>query len=237
MERTERVPHSHSLDGGYGVKSNAKPKLNQQPSRFSISESAKKTGHYQIATISQDAAYAALEPHIPRLWRCHENAIKRYRDSPDIPIYRKSTGANIVSDLVFANVIAEFDEVPETKIIADEDRRLRFLSVSDLIKLWFKKLDDKKESSNVSTTQSDELNRGQLTFFGETALLVVGYQLNAEETALKCMAISPPNWVKPRWFIDVEPIAQPIAMQAAKPSPRTVSLRIIKGPEQKQINL
>jgi hypothetical protein len=25
VERTERVPHSHSLDGGYGVKSNAKP--------------------------------------------------------------------------------------------------------------------------------------------------------------------------------------------------------------------
>ncbi|MGA9464021.1 MAG: hypothetical protein WBV28_14610, partial [Terracidiphilus sp.] len=45
----ERVPHSHSLDGGYGVKSNAKPKLNQQPSRFSISESAKKTGHYPLA--------------------------------------------------------------------------------------------------------------------------------------------------------------------------------------------
>ena len=39
-------PTFTSLDGGYGVKSNAKPKLNQQPSRFSISESAKKTGHY-----------------------------------------------------------------------------------------------------------------------------------------------------------------------------------------------
>lgn len=121
--------------------------------------------------------------------------------------------------------------------MVDDVRRLRFLSVSDVIKLWFKKLDEKKESSNVVTDQSDDLNRGQLSFFGETTLLIAGYQLNTDETALKCMAISPPNWVKPRWFIDVEPIAQPIAMQATDPIQRTVSLRIDKGPEQKEIFL
>ena len=118
----------------------------------------------------------------------------------------------------------------------DEARRLRFLSVSDLIKLWFKKLDVNKESSNVVTDQSGDLNRGQLTFFGETALLVAGYQLDDDETAIKCLAISPPNWVKPRWFIDVEPIEQPTPMQLAEPTQRTTSLRIIKGPEQRQIN-
>jgi hypothetical protein len=193
----------------------------------------------EIATISRDDAYALLETHIPRLWRCHENAIQHYRDSypADIPLFRKSTSANILSDFVFANVISEFDEVPDTRIIADEERRLRFLSISDSIKLWFKKLDDKKESSNVRTHQSDELNRGQLTFFGETALLIAGYQLNADETAMRCIAISPPNWVTPRWFIDVEPIRQPITMQLLRPSQRAISLRIIKGPEQGQINL
>jgi hypothetical protein len=191
----------------------------------------------QIATISRDAAYTALKPYIAKLWRCHESALLRYRkDYPDLSIHRKATRANILSDVVFANIITEFDEVPDTTIIADDDRRLRFLGVAN-INLWFKKLDDKKESSNVSTTQSDRLNRGQLTLFPEAVLLIAGYQLTADETAVKCMAISPPNWVRPRWFIDVEPIAQPTAMEIVPDTPRTTRLRIIIGEEQNQLEL
>jgi hypothetical protein len=32
VKNKKRLPHSHSLDGGYGLKSNAKPRLNQRPS-------------------------------------------------------------------------------------------------------------------------------------------------------------------------------------------------------------
>jgi hypothetical protein len=45
MERTERVPHSHTLDGGYGVISNAKPTTDQPSSPSTPRQSAKKCGH------------------------------------------------------------------------------------------------------------------------------------------------------------------------------------------------
>ncbi|MGB0075673.1 MAG: nitrilase-related carbon-nitrogen hydrolase [Terracidiphilus sp.] len=53
MERTERVPHSHSLGGGYGVKSYATQET--QPTTFiipTLRESAKKTGHYPTMLVA-----------------------------------------------------------------------------------------------------------------------------------------------------------------------------------------
>ena len=182
--------------------------------------------------ISRDQAYRELKPHIRRLWNCHEDAFRRYREYPDLPIHRKSTRANIVNDLILGNVIAEFDEVPGVMVLNEDGGQLRLLSISDSIMLWFKKLDEHRESSNVSTKQAEQLNRGQMNLFGEGDLLVAGYQLNDDETAIKCISFSPPNCVKPRWFIDVEKIAQPIIMRETNPERVGVRLRIIKGPEQ-----
>jgi len=187
----------------------------------------------KISTISEDQAYIEIQPHIRRLWNCMANAYDRYRNTyPDIQIHRKSTRANIVSDLIFANVVTEFDEVAGTQIIFQETRQLRFLSLSDQVTIWFKKLDDNRTSSNVSTQQAEELNRGQLNLFGEAALVIAGYQLNDDETAIRRMSFSPPNLVFPRWFIDVDEVPQPLVMHELKPAERSVRLRITKGPEQ-----
>ena len=182
--------------------------------------------------ISEDQAYEELKPHIRRLWNCLENAYQRYRQYPDILVHRKSTRANIVNDLILENVIAQFDEVPGTMIIQQDLGQLRLLSISEFVTLWFKKLDEHRESSNVSTRQAEELNRGQMHLFGEGDLLIAGYQLNDDETAIKCMSFSPPNCVKPRWFIDVERVAQPLVMGSPRPAQQGLRLRIIKGPEQ-----
>lgn len=182
--------------------------------------------------ISEDKAYAELRPHIRRLWNCFDDAFQRYRKYPDILVHRKTTRANIVNDLIFENVIGQFDEIPGTIVIHQEAGQLRLLSISDLVTLWIKKLDDNRESSNVSTRQAEQLNRGQMNLFGEGDLLVAGYQLNEDETAIKCLSFSPPNYVKPRWFIDVESVAQPIVMRETKTAQPGVRLRIIKGPEQ-----
>ena len=182
--------------------------------------------------ISEDQAYAQLRPHIRRLWNCVDDAFRRYRAYPDILVHRKTTRANIVNDLIFENVIAQFDEIPGVMVIHQDSGQLRLLSVSDLVALWFKKLDENRESSNVSTKQAEQLNRGQMNLFGEGDLLVAGYQLNADETEIKCLSFSPPNYVRPRWFIDVERIAQPITMLGPKTAQPGVRLRVIKGPEQ-----
>ncbi len=81
-----------------------------------------------ISTISEEQAYSEIQPHIRRFWNCMTNAYGRYRDYPDIQIHRKSTRANIVNDLIFVNIVTEFDEVPGTRIIFQETRQLRFLS-------------------------------------------------------------------------------------------------------------
>jgi hypothetical protein len=161
-----------------------------------------------------------------------DDAFQRYRKYPDILVHRKTTRANIVNDLIFENVIAYFDEIPGAMVIHQELGQLRLLSVSDSVTLWFKKLDENRESSNVSTRQAEQLNRGQMDLFGEGDLLIAGYQLDEHETAIKCISFSPPNYVKPRWFIDVEKIAQPIIMREVKTAQPGVRLRIIKGPEQ-----
>ncbi|MGP8174950.1 MAG: hypothetical protein ACLP7O_10435 [Terracidiphilus sp.] len=182
--------------------------------------------------ISEDQAYAELRPHIRRLWNCVDDAFKRYRKYPDILVHRKTTRANIVNDLIFENVIAHFDEIPGAMVIHQDAGQLRLLSISHLVTLWFKKLDENRESSNVSTKQAEQLNSGQMHLFGEGDLLVAGYQLNDDETAIKCLSFSPPNYVKPRWFIDIERIGQPIVMREPRAVQPGVRLRIIKGPEQ-----
>jgi hypothetical protein len=146
-------------------------------------------------------------------------------------LHRKSTRANLVNDLILANVVGDFDEVFGTKVLVTNDQ-LRLLSLSEEVTLWFKKLDDNRESSNVSTPQAIRMNLGQTTLFGEAALIVCGYQLNKDETAVKCVSFSPPNLVRPRWFIDVEAISQPIVIGAPQSVNRGVRLRIKKGPEQ-----
>jgi hypothetical protein len=189
----------------------------------------------KILTISEEQAYSEIQPHIRRFWNCMTNAYGRYRNYPDIQIHRKSTRANIVSDLIFANIVAEFDEVPGTRILFQETRQLRFLSLSDQVTIWFKKLDDSRTSSNVSTQQAEELNRGQLSLFSEAALVIAGYQLNDDETAIKCISFSPPNLVFPRWFIDVDEVPQPLVMHELKPAEPGVRLRVAIGPEQRII--
>jgi hypothetical protein len=185
-------------------------------------------------TISEDTAYAEIQPHVRRLWNCISQAYQRYRtEYPDVLLHRKATRANIINDLILANVIADFDEVPGSQIINIEQHQLRLLSLSEVVTLWFKKLDENRESSNVNTHQAGEMNRGQLNLFGgEASLIIAGYQLNKDETAIKCISFSPPNLVKPRWFIDVEAVAQPIIMGRPQSAQRGVRLRITKGPEQ-----
>lgn len=187
----------------------------------------------KMVTLSEDQAYGEIQPHVRRIWDCITKAYQRYREEyPDILLHRKATRANIVNDLIFANVITEFDDVAGTRILSDETQNVRFLSLSDVMTLWFKKLDENRESSNVSTKRAEQMNRGQLNLFGEAALIVAGYQLNKEETAVRCISFSPPNLVRPRWFIDVEALAQPIEMNKPQPVQRGVRLRITKGPEQ-----
>ena len=183
--------------------------------------------------ISQDEFFQEVQPHIRRIWNSMSGGYARYRTYPDLHVHRRSTRANIVNDLVLERIITEFDEVPNTRFI-QKPHQLRFLSISDRVMLWFKKRDGNSNTSNYPTLEARQRNTGQPSFFREGEIIVAGYHLNEDESAVKGISFSPPNRVRPHWFVDVEALAQPTEIrgpQRVAESPQ-VRLQVAIGPKQ-----
>jgi hypothetical protein len=186
--------------------------------------------------ISEDEVYQDLKPYIRTLWDCFDDAFKHYRKNyPDLTIHRKSTRATIINDLILERVIAAFDEVPGT-LPLHQPNHLRYLSLSDRVTLWFKKMDDNRQTANYPTTEAMKRDGGQSNFFQEAEIVVAGYVLNDDETAIKRVCFAPPKLVTPRWFIDVEAFVQPLQMVGAQRGESTKArLKIIRSPKQNNI--
>jgi hypothetical protein len=185
--------------------------------------------------ISEDQAYGELQQHIRTIWDCMFGAHKGYRDEyPDQGIHRKSTRASIINDRIFAKVVSAFDEVPGTHIIEIASVQLRYLSLSDRVTLWFKKMDEGRQTANFQTDKAVERDNGQAELFGKAEIIVAGYVLNDDESAIKRISFTPPNDVRPHWYIDVAPMAQPIQMKGPQPikTDTKVQLQITMGATQ-----
>jgi hypothetical protein len=184
--------------------------------------------------MSEDQAYGDLAPHIRTIWNCMSDAHKGYREEyPDQGILRKSTRASIINDRIFANAVREFDEVPGTRPI-EVGFQLRYLSLTDRVTLWFKKMDDSRQTANFQTDEAIKRDNGQTELFDKAEIIVAGYILNEDESAIKRISFAPPNDVRPRWYIDVEPIAQAIQMKGPQPirTNTKVELQITMGATQ-----
>jgi hypothetical protein len=179
--------------------------------------------------ISEEAFFEEVRPHIRRIWNSMAGGYAQYRTYPDQHVHRRSTRANIVNDLVLERIITEFDEVPGTRLI-QKPHQLRFLSISDRVMLWFKKRDGSGNTSNYPTLEARLRNRGQRSFFKEGEIIVAGYHLNDDESALKRISFSPPDRVRPHWFVDVEAVAQPTEMRPQRVvEPPQVRLQVAIG--------
>ena len=187
--------------------------------------------------ISEDQFFQDAQQYIRTIWTCMTDGYAHYRSAyPDLDIHRKATRANIVSDLIFARVVSAFDEVPGTRIIFQESTQVRFLSISDSVTLWFKKLDENRQTHNYPTDEAIKRDGGQGNLFQEASIIIAGYMLNEDETEVKSVCFAPPNKVSPRWYVDVEAIAQPIQMKGFQRTSPRVRLKITRGPEQTMIN-
>jgi hypothetical protein len=183
--------------------------------------------------ISQDEAYRDIKPHIRRVWNCIDEGFNHYRSNyPDLLIHRPATRATIVNDLIVARAITAFDEIPGCRTIPLRNQ-IRLMSISDQVTLWFKKMDNLRQTSNYPTDEAIERDGGQSDLFGTSQIIVAGYILNEDETAVKCISFTPPKLVKPRWYIDVEAVAQPLRMKGPTPitAPK-IRLKIKLGPQQ-----
>jgi hypothetical protein len=183
--------------------------------------------------LDQDDVYKEVKGHIRTLWTCIAGGFTHYRENyPDQEIHRKTTRACNVNDIIFAKVIAAFDEVPGAHII-DNPNQPRVLSLSSRVSLWFKKLDDNRLTANYPTEEALKRDGGQSNLFEEAEIIVAGYMLSDDESAVKRITFSPPKFVQPRWFIDVEAVAQPIQMKGPqRAAPSKVRLKVIVGPNQ-----
>ena len=183
--------------------------------------------------ISEDEFFQDVEPHIRSIWDCMSTGYAQYRTYPDIHLHRRATRANIVNDLVLARIVTDFDEVPGTRFI-QKPHQLRFLSISERVMLWFKKRDGHKNTANYPTTEAKKRNQGQGSFFNETEIIVAGYHLNDDESAIRRISFSPPNFVKPHWFVDVQALAQPLQMKGPQriDNPNETRLQVAIGPKQ-----
>jgi hypothetical protein len=183
--------------------------------------------------ISQDQAYTDIKPHIRRVWECIDGGFRHYRTNyPDLLIHRTATKAAIVNDLIVERIIAAFDELPGCRPIPIQNQ-IKLMSISDRVTLWFKKMDSLRQTANYPTDEAIERDGGQSDLFGEAQVIVAGYILNEEETAIRCISFTPPKLVRPRWFIDVEVLAQPLRMKGPTPitAPK-IRLKIDLGPQQ-----
>jgi hypothetical protein len=177
-----------------------------------------------------------LKPKLVRLWNSVYDANERYRkEYPDLTIHRRATRAAIQNDLVFARIIAEFDEVPDCKVVFDRKRNLRFFEIEEQILLWIKKVNKDRIPSNYPTDHAkDILNGQQLEMFPKASILVVGYLLDSEEDHVKRLSFAPPSQKKPEWYFDVARMAKVSHMPKTGPQrvSKSTQLVVTKGEEQ-----
>ena len=185
--------------------------------------------------VSESAAFEDIEPHMQRIWMCVSDAYAQYRQYPDLHVHRSGTRASLVNDLIFERLIREFDGVPGVKPLVLRDG-MRLLSLSERISLWFKKVDIHRESKNYPTKQARSRNRGQSNLYGEEGQIVLaGYLLSDDETAVKRLSFSPPNRVRPRWWFEVGEPPVIASMAPRVTQNKGVQLQIKRGPSQIEI--
>lgn len=189
--------------------------------------------------ISEDLAYEIISPHFYPLWQAISGAVTECRTYPNQTVHGKLARAVITNDLIFRNVVQEFDEVPGIMPIVREPEHMRFLSMEGGVLLWFKKVDELRQTANFPTPQAVLRNSGQAEMFGKQEILVAGYRLNREENGVDSITFCPPNDVSPRWWFDI--VGQTKVIEMSRPqlvvpedTPR-IEIQIIRCP--KQINL
>jgi hypothetical protein len=177
----------------------------RQKMNYSIHQKEFTVRGFKLMT--QDEAHRVLEPHYPRICGAVVEGYRKYRKYPGRTIHHRRTRATIVNDEILACIIAEFDGVPETKLVEIRAKNLRFLKVGDRVLLWFKKIDRLRRPRVYPTLHAQQLEAGgQLSFFPDCTILVVGYLLNLDETKVVRVSISKPAGLglRPEWFIDLQ---------------------------------
>jgi hypothetical protein len=198
--------------------------------------------------MNEDQAHSILKSYYSKLAGAIVRSFETYRTRyPHRPIHQRRTTANVMCDEIWAEIVNEFDEdAPRVRPI-EQSYGLRLLGIAGAngeieVLLWFKKFDrSKRPRSIMATGRSKRMFKGgTLEMFDKAAMLVVGYQLNLEETRIRGVSICQLLDGRPEWYIDLDlPEAPAKIVQLPDRSPQAPSGRrrvIVRRTSQKRLS-
>jgi hypothetical protein len=194
--------------------------------------------------MNEDQAHRILKPYYAKLAGAVVRSFATYRTRyPHRPIHQRRTTANVMCDEIWAEIIAEFDEDAPRVRPVEQSHGLRLLGIAGAngeieVLLWFKKFDRNKRPRSMPTGRSKRMFKGgTFEMFEKAVTLVVGYQLNPEETRIRGVSICRLLDGRPEWYIDLDlPEASANIVQLPDSSPQAPSARrvIVRRTSQKR---
>lgn len=161
--------------------------------------------------MNEQQADLRLRRYYQRVCVAASKGVMKYSKDSDAVVDRPTTTANRMNDLIFAELINEFEGSSSIKPVFDNRKNLRFLRIDGRppIHLWLKKTNPGHRSSNYPTEHStDFLKDGQISLFPNATTLMLGYLPLVDRTGVRRISISPPcgRGAKPAWWIDITPV-------------------------------
>jgi hypothetical protein len=158
--------------------------------------------------INEHKAHARLKDCYQKLFESADQGARKYETSTNIGVHRATTAANEINDLIFAELINNFDGVQGITPVFDKRKNLRFLKIDGRppIHLWVKKTTRGHASSNYPTRHNgDLLKKRQIQLFPNATILTLGYLRSSDHKGVSRISITPPcgRGSRPEWWIDI----------------------------------
>lgn len=124
-------------------------------------------------------------------------------------MFRPTTAANNINDLIFAELVSKFDGIPGIEVVEQRRTNLRFLKFDNPrspICLWLKKTDRGHHSSCYPTAHALRMESGQSSLFPDATILTLGHYPKFDLSAIQRVSITPPcgrRSAKPTWYINI----------------------------------
>jgi hypothetical protein len=174
---------------------------------------------------SREAAEMILDPYMDLLGGVFPAAWGRWEDfgetMPDLRlICCKRTRASMISDLAVTEARTVF--AGKSPAVALHDgRKFLLIEIDSQLCLRLNKFrDGSRETSGISTYQRRAFDAQEpLTGMPEATNLVLGYELNGDETEMACAAITCRTDGRLNWEIEVPLPGETVAFNAPAPGP------------------
>lgn len=185
-------------------------------------------------SIKHDQCYQIAKSHLGKVWESLTAGFQTHAIDPLRMIYDTSTRASVANDLMFAQLVSNFDGVRGVQVLTDNKNHLRFLCIEDAVLLWLKKVSIGRSTSNYPTHLAIERLDGQMFLEGlpQASIITLGYLANAEESAIDRISFCPPFQGKPEWYFDLVPVSNVTQMGQRERRSKGAKFIVVHGTTQ-----